>query len=273
MYPVLFDGFGLTITTYGVSKALAALAAWFLLVRAYRRLGWDTENVGNLVVFTTLVGFIGGKLYYLAEHPGTPLHHALSGAGFTWYGGFLAGLATFVVMTRREGLPLVPAAAAATAPLSLAYGIGRLGCLLAGDGTYGRPTDLPWGMTFPDAMVPTAVPVHPTPLYEALAAFAIAAVLWRLTLRRRGASDILATYLLLTGAARFLVEMVRINDPVVLGLTQPQLWSILLMAVGTALAGGAALRRRRGDAASPALEPATGDLIQHRTADLKRQAT
>lgn len=70
------------------------------------------------------------------------MHH-LGGPGFTWYGGFLAGLAAFLVTARRHGLPIVPLAAASTVPLSVAYGIGRLGCPLAGDGTYGRPTDLP----------------------------------------------------------------------------------------------------------------------------------
>lgn len=233
MYPVLFEGFGFTITSYGVSKGLAALAAWLLLSPEFRRRGWDPEVAGTLVLATTLIGFLGGKLYYLAEHPDTPLHHALSGAGFTWYGGFLAGLATFIVIARRHQLPLVPAAAAAAAPLSLAYGIGRLGCLFAGDATYGQPTDLPWGMAFPNAMVPTTVPVHPTPLYEAIAAFAIAAVLW--TVRTRWSDpSVVGTYAVLTGVARFLVELVRINEPIVLGLTQPQLWSLLLIAAGVA---------------------------------------
>jgi hypothetical protein len=75
---------------------------------------------------------------------------------------------------------------AGAAPLSLAYGIGRLGCLLAGDGTYGPPSDLPGAMAFPNGAMPTTVPVHPTPLYEALAAFAIAGLtqpqLWSLAL-------------------------------------------------------------------------------------------
>lgn len=232
MYPVLFEFFGVTVTSYGVSKVAAAVAAWLLLSKEFRRRGWDAVVVGDLVLATTLLGFVGGKLYYLAEHPGLPLHHALSGSGFTWYGGFLAGLATFVLIIRRRGLPLLPAAAAAAGPLSVGYGIGRLGCLLAGDGTYGKPSDLPWATSFPNAMVPTMVPVHPTPLYEALAAFMIGALLY--VMRPRWSDlRLVGVYALLTGAARLLIEVVRINDPIFLGMTQPQLWSLLFMAVGT----------------------------------------
>lgn len=234
MYPVLFEVFGISITSYGASKALAALAAWWLIRREFRRLGWDQQLAADLVLFPTVVGFIGAKLYYLAEHYDRLTMHDFGGSGFTWYGGFIAGLATFVIMTRRQRLPLATVAAVSAAPLSVAYGIGRLGCLLAGDGTYGRPTDLPWGMTFPHGMPPTMVPVHPTPLYEALGAFLIAAVLWAVRTRWQPFA-VIGTYAVLTGGARFLVEFVRINDPAVLGLTQPQLWSLALITAGVAL--------------------------------------
>lgn len=149
MYPTLFEIFGVPIGSYGVSKALAALAALVLLSREFRRLRWDPDVAVTLVVATTIVGFLGGKLYYLAEHLGRLTPHDFGTSGFTWYGGFLAGLAVFVVISRRHRLPLPELAAVSAAPLSVAYGIGRLGCLLAGDGTYGRPSDLPWAMAFP----------------------------------------------------------------------------------------------------------------------------
>lgn len=78
----------------------------------------------------------------------------------------------------RWHLRLGAVAGAAAAPLSVAYAVGRIGCLISGDGTYGRPTTLPWGMTFPNGVVATDVPVDPTPLYEALSALAIAGFLW-----------------------------------------------------------------------------------------------
>lgn len=234
MYPTLFTLFGVPIQSYGVSKVLAAMAAIFLLGREFRRLGWDKAVATNLVVATTVAGFLGAKLYYLAEHADNLTPHDFGGSGFTWYGGFLAGLVAFVVMARRHDLPLGRLAAASVVPMSVAYGIGRLGCLLAGDGTYGTPTDLPWGMAFPNGAVPTMVPVHPTPLYEALAAFAIAGVLWSVR-RRWHPATIVGLYAVLTGLARLLVEFVRVNDEVLVGLTQPQLWSIALVIAGAVL--------------------------------------
>jgi len=234
MHPTLFHLLGITITSYGASKALAALAAGWLLSREFRRLGWNPAVVTNLVLATTVVGFLGAKLYYLAEHANDMMSHDLGGSGFTWYGGFLAGAATFLLLARHYRLPIVTLAGISTAPLSVAYGIGRIGCLLAGDGTYGRPTSLPWGVTFTHGTMPTTVPVHPTPLYEALAAFATAALLWRVR-RRWQPSTTVAVYLILAGTARFLVEIVRINTKAWLGLTQPQLWSLALVTVGAAV--------------------------------------
>lgn len=253
MYPTLFEIFGFPIGSYGVSKALAALAAAILLTREFRRLRWDPDVAVTLVVASTLFGFLGAKLYYLAENLDRLTPHDFGGSGFTWYGGFLAGLVTFVVIARRHRLPLPELAAVAAAPLSVAYGIGRLGCLLAGDGTYGTSTDLPWGMAFPHGMVPTMVPVHPTPLYEALAAFAIAALLWNGRHRWHPLS-VIGTYAVLTGAARFLVELVRTNDVAVLGLTQPQLWSVALAVAGAVLLVAA----ERAAAADPRLRSGAG---------------
>ena len=235
MLPVLFTVFGIPIQSYGVSKALAAVVAGWLLARLFARRGLNPDDAYTMTFAAAVWGFAGAKAYYVLEHLPNLTWHDLGSSGFTWYGGFLAGVVAVVVVARRRGLPLVLTAGLAAAPLSVAYGIGRLGCLLAGDGTYGRPSTLPWAMAFPDAMVPTMVPVQPTPLYEALVAFALAGALWWLQERYRPAV-VVVTYLLVTGIARFLIEFARVNTPTPLGLTQPQLWSVLLAAAGVVLA-------------------------------------
>lgn len=240
MRPVLFSIFGFNIQTYGVSKALAALMAAVLLAKTFRRLGLRTEDAQNIVLWATLWGFAGAKVYYLAERwPAVSLHN-LGGMGFTWYGGLLAGVVSVVVYSRRHNLPLDVVAGAAAAPLSVGYAIGRLGCLLSGDGTYGRPTSLAWGMRFPHGAVPVDVRVHPTPAYEAVGALLIAAVL-ALAARRATALQVFALYLIVSGTARALVETLRTNPPVLAGLTQPQLW-----ALGGVLIGIWLLRIGRG---------------------------
>lgn len=235
MQPVLFSVLGIDIQAYGVSKALAALVAAYLLGRAFTRRGLPSDSAHTLVLWATIWGFAAAKVYYLAEQLPDITVHDLGGMGFTWFGGLIGGVAAALVIIRRHGLPVGVVAGLAAVPLTVAYGIGRLGCLLSGDGTYGRPSTLPWSMTFPNGVVATDVPVHPTPLYEALAAAVIAVLLWRAS-RTMRLPAVFGAYLVLSGVSRFLVELLRINEPVVAGLTQPQLWSVVSVLAGVTIA-------------------------------------
>ncbi|MCG7284743.1 prolipoprotein diacylglyceryl transferase [Cellulomonas sp. ACRRI] len=250
MRPVLFSIFGLDIQTYGVSKAAAAFIAAYLLGRAFSRLGIKRDSAHSLVLWATVWGFVGAKVYFVLENLDDLSWHHLGGMGFTWYGGLISGTVSALVVIRRHRLPLGQVAGATAIPLTVAYGVGRLGCFFAGDGTYGKPSDLPWAMAFPHGAVPSTVPVHPTPLYDTLAAFAIAAVLWWARHRLPG-PGLFGGYLVLSGAARFAVEFLRVNTPVVAGLTQPQLWSMLSIVAGVVLlvlpGRGGALRIEPGD--------------------------
>ena len=179
MRPTLFEIAGIAVQSYGVSKALAALVAGWLLQRELARRDHAPELAFPLTVAGVVGGFAGAKLYFLLEQGAGVSVHDLGGSGFTWYGGVIGGAAAVWWVARRRGVAIGELAGLVAVPLAVAYGIGRLGCLLAGDGTYGGPTDLPWAMSFPDGTVPTTDRVHPAPLYEAIAAFAIAGVLWR----------------------------------------------------------------------------------------------
>ena len=119
------------------------------------------------------------------------------------------------------------------APLALGYAIGRIGCQLSGDGDYGKAWDGPWAMAYPDGTEPIDETVHPTPIYETLAMGLVAYLLWRLRDRFQ-AGVLFAIYLVLAGPERFLVEFLRRNDAVFLGLTQAQLLSLAMIAVGAA---------------------------------------
>lgn len=232
MEPILIDFGGLQVHSYGVSKALALLVAGWLLQRELLRHGRDPQPAFGLAIAGLVGGFLGAKLYYLAEVAGEGITmHDLGGSGFTWYGGLIGGaLAVFIVSRRHHISPALMAGMSAI-PLAVAYGIGRLGCLLAGDGTYGTPTDLPWGMSFPEGTMPTTAVVHPTPLYEAIASFAIAALLWRFR-ENLTPTALFGTFAILFGLQRFAVEFVRLNDEILVGLTAAQLWSLALVAIG-----------------------------------------
>lgn len=259
MRPVLFTILGIDVQSYGVSKAAAALVAAWLLGRAFERRGLKKDSAHALVLWATVWGFVGAKVYYLLEQYPAIAMHDLGGMGFTWYGGLVGGVIAALVVIRRHRLPVDVVAGAVAVPLTVAYGIGRLGCFVSGDGTYGRPTDLPWGMAFPSGVVATDVPVHPTPLYEAILAAVIAAVLVVLV-RRWAPLAVFGAYLGLSGLSRFLVEFLRINDPVVLGLTQPQLWALVSIAVGVVLIVRSGTQQRSAD--HVALEPGVPEPVR-----------
>src|SRR5260370_1537924 len=122
---------------------------------------------------------------------------------------------------------------------ALGYGIGGIGCLLSGDGDYGVATGLRWGMSFPKGIVPTADRVHPTPIYEFLAGVIIAAYLWRMATKAANGTgshgEIISSYLIWTGIARFLVEFIRINPRVFYWLTNAQVVSLASVVAGAIL--------------------------------------
>jgi phosphatidylglycerol:prolipoprotein diacylglycerol transferase len=260
MIPFLHLGW-LTIPTYGLSVAMAMLAAYYVLRAdlARRGIAPKTSSLAEtLIAIPCLVGLLGAKIYHEMELPqeffADPWRHIISQFGFAWFGGLIAGFAAYVWVARRQNVPLRTMLDAGSPAAALGYGIGRIGCLLSGDGDYGIPTSLPWGMSFPNGLVPTTDHVHPTPIYEFIVACVIAWVLWRMGAHetvgskstgsvgpamgrdhRLRAGEVFAAYLVLTGAARFLVEFIRINPRSFLGMTNAQAASAASILAGAVL--------------------------------------
>lgn len=235
MYPTLFRIGDFEVTSFGVMVAIAALVGLWLFQRELARSGLPESGV-DAAIAGVLGGLAGAKLLWTLEHLGeAPLRDLLlSRGGMSWFGGLLGGVAAGLWMLRRRGIPWIAGVAAATPALAIGHAIGRIGCLLVGD-DYGRPTDLPWGVAFPEGLPPTTVPVHPTQVYEAAALVPIAWLLLRW--RRRGVPDraVLARYLILAASLRFAIEFVRVNVRVLGPFTVAHLISLALVAVGVAL--------------------------------------
>jgi phosphatidylglycerol:prolipoprotein diacylglycerol transferase len=239
MYPFIHIGH-FSIGTFGLCLWLASVCACWVLYCNFRRFGIDADAVG-VAAYTTVGGVLGAKLWHVLEDPTTLMHQPVQvlfdRAGFAWFGGLLVGIAVLVWSGRQArigGLGMLDLAAPA---VSVGYGVGRIGCLVSGDGDYGIPTSLPWGMSFPHGLVPTSQRVHPTPIYEFLVALLIAGYLWR-----RGAKyadgripplgQITGEYLVLSGVARFLVEFIRINPRIYWGMSNAQVASLGSIAAG-----------------------------------------
>jgi phosphatidylglycerol:prolipoprotein diacylglycerol transferase len=215
--------------------AIGALVGLWLFRRELVRSGLP-ESATDAAVAGVLGGLVGAKLLWTFEHAGeAPLMSlVLSRGGMSWFGGLIGGLAVGLWVMWRRGLPIVATLAAATPALAMGHAIGRIGCFLVGD-DYGRPSDLPWAVAFPEGLPPTDVPVHPTQLYEAIALAVIAWALLRW--RQRGVPDavVLGRYLVLAGAVRFAIEFIRVNVRVVGPLTVAHLVSLALVVAGVAM--------------------------------------
>jgi phosphatidylglycerol:prolipoprotein diacylglycerol transferase len=230
VYPILFSVGGFKMHSYGLFAALAMIAAGLIVQRLARRLGVDSGVALELTVAAIIGGLVGARLYWAAEHwselRGDLAHAFMGGAGFTWYGGLLGGVIAVIVVARFRRLPLGLVANLMAPAVAFGYAVARIGCLLAGDGTYGRASDLPWAIAFPHGVVPTTVRVQPTPLYETLAMLIVFLVLYRMARRPQPGWHVFAWFLVLSGVERFGVEFLRLNTPWVLGLTPPQWFAL-----------------------------------------------
>ena len=247
----------LTVPTFGLMVATAMVCAYFMLrADIFRRgLASDKNSAAAVaeafIAFPCLAGIAGAKLYHELQSPGEffahPLQQIFSQYGFAWFGGLLAGFAAYAWLAWMRKIGFLEMLDAGSPAAALGYGVGRLGCLLSGDGDYGIPTSLPWGMSFPHGLVPTTERVHPTPLYEFIAACLIAWWLWRYGAKQITARSavlnsaaeprgtVFAAYLVLTGAERFLVEFIRINPRSFLGMSNAQAAALLSTIVGAAI--------------------------------------
>ena len=235
MYPVLFRIGAFEITSFGAMVALGALAGLWVFQRELRRSGLP-EAALDAAVIGLLCGFAGAKILHAILHLGEEpvLAMLLSRSGLAWFGGLIGGVGGALAVMRARQWPVLPILAAATPALALGHAIGRIGCFLVGD-DYGRVTTLPWGVAFPLGLPPTIERVHPTQIYEMLPLLVLAALLMRW--RRQGVADrvVLGRYFVAAGAVRFLVEFVRINDPLALGLTASHWIALGLVAAGATL--------------------------------------
>ena len=235
MYPVLFRMGGFEITSFGALVTIGAVVGLWMLRRELRRARLP-DNALDAAIAGLIGGMLGAKLLWTIEHMAeAPVFDLLvSRGGMSWFGGLAGGLLAAAWIIRRRRLPFVAVVAAAAPALAVGHAVGRIGCFLVGD-DYGTPSSLPWAMAFPQGLPPTLVRVHPTQLYEAIALVPL--VWWLLGLRRKGSSDlfVLGAYLVVTGALRFAIEFIRVNERVLGEFSLAHLAALLAVTIGVGL--------------------------------------
>ncbi len=245
MWPVLFTlpealpliG-GVQIQSFGVLLFGAFLTAGWFARGEMSRKGLDPEKMTDLVFWAIIGGLLGSKLYSALSNPtalaADPIGQLFSGSGFTWYGGLILATVFVWVYMRKSKMPVGQSFDCIAVGMPMGIAVGRIGCFMAGD-DYGRPTDVPWGVAFPNGAPPTTVdvfrtryglevdpalveqfgqviPVHPTQLYEVLLSFVIFALIWKWRLNDHRPGWLFAAWIGVYGVSRFLLETVRLKS-------------------------------------------------------------
>jgi phosphatidylglycerol:prolipoprotein diacylglycerol transferase len=152
MIPVLFSIGSLKVYSYGLMLGLSFLLGAWVLGKELKRKGLDPDLAGTVMMLAVVFGIAGAKLLFLLEEWNSflrdPAGMAFSPGGLTWYGGLLLAIIAVQIFIRRKKVPALKVWDAIGLGLMIAYGVGRIGCHLSGDGDYGYPTTLPWGTIY-----------------------------------------------------------------------------------------------------------------------------
>jgi prolipoprotein diacylglyceryl transferase len=256
------------VPTFGLFMCLAFISAYLALAAEIRRRKLTIDPY-TVVAYVAIAGILGAKLWHIVDTPSDRLTWEImrsGGAllawfrgGFAWFGGFVAGITMLLLLARHYRINLLTMLDVSSSAAAIGYAVGRIGCLISGDGDYGKPTSVAWGMAFPNGLVPTTQTcvqwgwpadcrVHPTPIYEFAVMMFIFWYIWRRGTRALqhplGPGVITGEFLILSGLERFFIEFWRINPRVVFGMSNAQ-FSALLSAIAGAVLLVIARRRFR----------------------------
>jgi len=247
MHPVLFEIRGFPVHTYGVLLAAAYLLGLQLAVMRSKRFGIEPSRIMDLGIAVIIAALLGAKAMLLVvdfrkftSDPRELLTLLRSGGVF--YGGLLVAVPVAIWYVRRHGLPTWTVGDLAAPGIALAHAVGRVGCLMAGC-CFGRPSTLPWAVTFESAYaadnvgVPLGLPLHPTQIYEAVAELLIFFFLLAFERRARAyPGRTFWTYVLLYGITRFAIEFFRGDSRGMVGpLSTSQFVSVLTAPLAVAM--------------------------------------
>ena len=244
MYPTLIDfgmvdllgfKFRLAIHSFGFMLVIAFYTTYFILDKDLKKLKYDNTLASDLVFWAALGGVFGSKIYHLLENLDQlmidPIGMIFSGSGLVFLGGLIGGTISVSIILHKNNLPWLVFADIVAPLLILGYGIGRIGCFLVGD-DYGIPTNLPWGLSFPNGLPPSTsqvfelyfpwidiskfepglLKVHPTQIYEFIICLIIFFYLYNKKTNIKVVGTLFFTYLILAGVERFFIEFIRTNE-------------------------------------------------------------
>lgn len=272
MHPEILHWGPLHLRAYGLMLAIAFLVGTGIALREARRIGLDEDRLVTVILVTLIASILGARGLYVLEHIGEFRHQwgsvlALWQGGLTLYGGVVGGAVAGLIAARQLGMPMWLVADALTPSFALGTMFGRVGCFLNGC-CYGRPTRLPWGVTFPPESFAAQefgpVPVHPAQLYFAFAGLVLFLITWGMRRRMQVPGTLFWSFVAMFALVRIPLDLTRAYEPeaVVFGvhgvpITESQLTSAVMMLFALLMM----MRlRREGRAAAAPPAPRLGSL-------------
>ena len=242
---------GLKISTYGLMMACGFISANYLLQKEFFRLNIPVKLADSIIIALVVGGLLGAKIFYVWETSSRWSgwqgfkDQMFSLGGLTWYGGMVVATLFAAILLYRKKMSFMRMADISTPALALGYMFGRLGCLLSGDGCYGIACTYNWpapfAMAFPNGHAHWSditqmynnpdVVVYNTPLYEAFISLLLFSYFYSKRKNEWPFGTKVVTFLILHSLQRFFIEFIRLNPKDVLGVTQAQFVSIVLILI------------------------------------------
>lgn len=256
------------VSPYGITMALAFYSAFLLIEREFPRVGLEVKMGDYILLVGVIGGIVGAKIAYVFEirntpefHQGTLWSHLFSGAGLTWYGGFILAAIGIILVFKKFKVNILFGMDVLAPMLALGYVFGRSGCIFSGDGCYGGlctwNLPAPFCMAFPNGAASwtdwlarysngnVAATAINTPFFESAFSLLCFFFLWKVRKREWPLGAKFFLYLFLHALFRFSIEFIRLNPRDVFGVSQAQFLSLILMAIAAAYVIIAFARRQR----------------------------
>ncbi|MDD5712785.1 MAG: prolipoprotein diacylglyceryl transferase, partial [Smithellaceae bacterium] len=243
MMPVLFKIGPMPINAYGFCFVLGFFAGYFLVAREFKRRGLPDDFASTVLIIGMVSAIVGSRVFHILEHldeyAGESLINIIKGAGFSWFGGLILSITTTIYAARRQKIHWTHILDGCSPAVVIGYAFGRMGCFLSGDGCYGQPCatlGLSWPaplcMAFPNGASPTTEVVLNTPIIEIAGALLLFVYVQIMVTRLKTPTMLFAQMIIIHSVERFIVEFIRINPPLALGLSQAQWISIAGVGIG-----------------------------------------
>lgn len=246
MYPILFRIGSLEIRAYGVMIALAFIVATFVGMKEAKRRGYNPEIIQDFLFYAIISGLLGARIYYvLFSEPSWYFSHpfeiiAVWKGGLAIHGGLIGGFIVGIWFTKKRKIPFWRFTDLMAPAMIIGQAVGRGACTLNGC-SYGKPTDLPWGIAFtsPDALLPPefkGIPLHPTQFIELIIDLGIFLYIWSVRKKIDFDGQLFLKYAMAYGMARFFIEFLRGDSLMIAGvLPAAQIISILIFLTASTL--------------------------------------